>query len=311
MSRHRSLRLTLAASVIAVVAACSGGAPAAPALTDPVDILAQSVQTLQDVKSFRADVAVSGSVNVDAMGTGSTAAFPLDNTTAQLDVDAENKNAKATFSAPALMGVSGELIQVGGTSYVKTSLTGPLYQKSEAEAQSSYRAMQQKYPGMLGSREASIRRADLGQAGIWYRAQIGPFTTAEQATAFCDNLKAAGGQCMVHRNDVQTETVKPSERKAAEPRRATVERPRSEPTPAPRRTIVPATAPAARSISSSVSSKTTNGGNKCNTMQGRCAIYAGGSCAPSTGHWRYSCYGESCTMRYNECISRALAGRSP
>jgi hypothetical protein len=184
-------------------------------------------------------------------------------------------------------------------------------QKSEAEAQSSYRAMQQKYPGMLGSREASIRRADLGQAGIWYRAQIGPFTTAEQATAFCDNLKAAGGQCMVHRNDVRTETVKPSERKAAEPRRATVERPRSEPTPAPRRTIVPATAPAARSISSSVSSKTTNGGNKCNTMQGRCAIYAGGSCTPSTGHWRYSCHGNLCTMRYNECISRALAGRSP
>ena len=61
MSRHRSLRLTLAASVIAVVAACGGGAPAAPALTDPVDILAQSVQTLNDVKSFHADVAVSGS----------------------------------------------------------------------------------------------------------------------------------------------------------------------------------------------------------------------------------------------------------
>ena len=134
MSRHRSLRLLLAASVIAVVAACSGSAPAAPALTDPVDILSQSVQTLQDVKSFHADVAVSGSVNIDAMGTGSTAAFPLDNTTAQLDVDVENKNAKATFSAPALMGVSGELIQVGGTSYVKTSLTGPLYQKSESEA---------------------------------------------------------------------------------------------------------------------------------------------------------------------------------
>ena len=76
MSRHRSLRLTLAASVIAVVAACSGSAPAAPALTDPVDILAQSVQTLQDVKSFHADVAVSGSVNVDVMGTGSTAGVP-------------------------------------------------------------------------------------------------------------------------------------------------------------------------------------------------------------------------------------------
>jgi metal-dependent amidase/aminoacylase/carboxypeptidase family protein len=134
MSRHRSFRLTLAASVIAVVAACGGGAPAAPALTDPVDILAQSVQTLNDVKSFRADVAVSGSVNVDLTGTGAASGFPLDNTTAQLDVDVENKNAKATFSAPALMGLSGELIQVGGTSYVKTSLTGPQYQKTESDA---------------------------------------------------------------------------------------------------------------------------------------------------------------------------------
>ena len=70
MSRHRSLRLTLAASVIAVVAACGGGAPAAPALTDPVDILAQSVQTLQDVKSFHADVAVTGTVKLDVMGAG-------------------------------------------------------------------------------------------------------------------------------------------------------------------------------------------------------------------------------------------------
>ena len=60
MFRHRSLRLALGASVLAVVAACSGSAPAAPALTDPVDILVQSVQTLDDVKSFRADVGVSG-----------------------------------------------------------------------------------------------------------------------------------------------------------------------------------------------------------------------------------------------------------
>ena len=132
MFRQRSIRLALGASVLAVVAACGGGAPAAPALTDPVDILVQSVQTLNDVKSFRADVAVSGSVNIDMMGTGQAQPFPLDNTTAQLDVDVENMNAKATFSAPSLLGASGELIQIGNTSYVKTSLTGPLYQKSES-----------------------------------------------------------------------------------------------------------------------------------------------------------------------------------
>ena len=131
MFRH-SIRLTLGASVLAVVAACGGGSPAAPALTDPVDILAQSVQTLNDVKSFHADVAVSGSVNVDLMGTGQNSAFPLDNTTATLDVDVENKNAKATFSAPSLMGLSGELIQIGNTTYTKTSLTGAQWQKSES-----------------------------------------------------------------------------------------------------------------------------------------------------------------------------------
>ena len=74
-------------------------------------------------------------------------------------------------------------------------------QRTEAEAQSSYRALQQKYPAVLGSREANIRRVDLGdKGGIFYRAQVGSFATSEQAKAFCDDLKAAGGQCFVQRN---------------------------------------------------------------------------------------------------------------
>jgi hypothetical protein len=67
-------------------------------------------------------------------------------------------------------------------------------QKTEAEAQSSYRALQGKYPAVLGGRDASIRRVDLGEGGIFYRAEVGSFATAEQATAFSNNLKAAGGQ---------------------------------------------------------------------------------------------------------------------
>ena len=73
-------------------------------------------------------------------------------------------------------------------------------QKTESEAQSSYRALQQKYPAVLGSREANIRRADLGDKGVYYRAQIGPFATADQANEFCTNLKSAGGQCIVQKN---------------------------------------------------------------------------------------------------------------
>jgi cell division septation protein DedD len=74
-------------------------------------------------------------------------------------------------------------------------------QKSEAEAQSSYRSLQQKYPAVLGGREANIRRVDLGdKGGIFYRAQVGSFTTLEQANTFCGDLKNAGGQCIVQRN---------------------------------------------------------------------------------------------------------------
>jgi len=73
-------------------------------------------------------------------------------------------------------------------------------QQSEAEAQASFRALQAKYPNVLGSRQPLIRRADLGSKGVYYRAQIGPFATVEDANQLCSSLKAVGGQCIVHRN---------------------------------------------------------------------------------------------------------------
>lgn len=73
-------------------------------------------------------------------------------------------------------------------------------QKTENEAQASYRALQAKYPNVLGSRQPVIKRADLGEKGVYYRAQIGPFASADQANEFCGTLKSAGGQCIVQRN---------------------------------------------------------------------------------------------------------------
>lgn len=72
-------------------------------------------------------------------------------------------------------------------------------QKTEDEARSSYQALQQKYPNVLGGREATIRRADLPNQ-TWYRVQVGTFATSEQASTFCNSLKDAGGQCIVQKN---------------------------------------------------------------------------------------------------------------
>jgi hypothetical protein len=73
-------------------------------------------------------------------------------------------------------------------------------QRSEADAQSSFRALQGKYPGQLGNRQAVIRRADLGDKGTYYRAMVGPFADAGQANEVCSSLKSAGGSCIVQKN---------------------------------------------------------------------------------------------------------------
>jgi hypothetical protein len=73
-------------------------------------------------------------------------------------------------------------------------------QRSEADAQASFRALQGKFPAVLGAQSPSIKRADLGEKGVYYRAMVGPFGTSEEASQFCGNLKSAGGQCVVQRN---------------------------------------------------------------------------------------------------------------
>jgi cell division septation protein DedD len=73
-------------------------------------------------------------------------------------------------------------------------------ERSDAKAQSSFKTLQSRYPHFLGDRLRLIRRVELGKKGIFCRAQIGPFDTAEQAKQLCARLKSAGGHCMVQKN---------------------------------------------------------------------------------------------------------------
>ncbi|WP_349509705.1 SPOR domain-containing protein [Bradyrhizobium sp. Tv2a-2] len=94
--------------------------------------------------------------------------------------------AQVVPSAPA-SGSGGYLIQVSS-------------QRSEADAQSSFRALQSKFPTVLGSQTPVIRRADLGEKGTVYRAMVGPFGSQEEADQFCNNYRSAGGQCLRVKN---------------------------------------------------------------------------------------------------------------
>jgi hypothetical protein len=94
-------------------------------------------------------------------------------------------------STNAAQAVSG-----GGAGYVVQVSS----QRSEADAQASYKALQGKFPSVLGSRAPLIKRADLGDKGVYYRAMVGPFGSSEEAAQVCGNLKTAGGQCVVQKN---------------------------------------------------------------------------------------------------------------
>jgi SPOR domain len=94
---------------------------------------------------------------------------------------------QAVPSAAAGDGSGGFLVQVSS-------------QPSETDAQTSFKVLQTKFPNVLGSQTPVIKRADLGDKGIKYRAMIGPFGTRAEATQFCSNLQSAGGQCFVQKN---------------------------------------------------------------------------------------------------------------
>ena len=120
------------AFVVAFVLAACNSAPAAPALTDPNEILTKSLTAMGDVKSFHLEMAVTGTINADIMGTGSPASITLDATSADADVDVANRRARANFVLTAPFTITGQLIQIDNTSYTKVSALGDKYTKSES-----------------------------------------------------------------------------------------------------------------------------------------------------------------------------------
>jgi len=70
-------------------------------------------------------------------------------------------------------------------------------------AQLAAAPLKAKYPNQLSGRQPIIHRADLGAAGIYYRAFVGPFASPEKAARLCSGLKAAGGDSLARKIDAR------------------------------------------------------------------------------------------------------------
>jgi hypothetical protein len=104
---------------------------------------------------------------------------------------AATRTANAAPTEPSPRGATGS---TGGYAVQVTS------QRTEAEAQAAYRALQGKYAGALGGKPVFIHKVDLGSKGVYYRAMVGPYANQAEAGQVCSSLKSAGGQCFVQRN---------------------------------------------------------------------------------------------------------------
>ena len=110
---------SIVATLSLVVAACSS--PAAPALTDPTEILTKSAESLKDVKTVEVVGTLTGSIEMTELG-GSE--LDLSSTTIAAALDIPNQKGKVVIDAPAILGTKIEALLVDGAAYVKVS--GPL-----------------------------------------------------------------------------------------------------------------------------------------------------------------------------------------
>jgi cell division septation protein DedD len=70
---------------------------------------------------------------------------------------------------------------------------------SEAEARTSFAALQRRFPDQLGGRSPVVRKAELADGRTVYRLRVGPLSR-EGATSLCQSLQANGGSCFIARN---------------------------------------------------------------------------------------------------------------
>ena len=122
---------------MAFLATACGTTPTstAPALTDPREIVTAALTSTESAKSVHLAATVNGEATV-ALPIGGGTGTPLDltGTTASADIDFVKPAARATFAVKAGLTLNGEIIAVDGKTYVKSTLTGPLYEESAAGA---------------------------------------------------------------------------------------------------------------------------------------------------------------------------------
>lgn len=69
--------------------------------------------------------------------------------------------------------------------------------RSQGDAKNVWDSINRKFPGLVSGKYADIKRADLGDKGIYYRTRIAGLVDKTAAQSLCASFKAAGQACFV------------------------------------------------------------------------------------------------------------------
>lgn len=69
--------------------------------------------------------------------------------------------------------------------------------RSEADARAVWSTLKGKFPTLVSGTYADVKRADLGDKGIYYRTRVAGISDKSAAQSLCTSFKAAGQACFV------------------------------------------------------------------------------------------------------------------
>ena len=68
---------------------------------------------------------------------------------------------------------------------------------NESDVAGEWKRLKKRIGAPLDNLDLHVERADLGAKGVFYRLQAGPFADRSAAATTCQNIKAAGGDCLI------------------------------------------------------------------------------------------------------------------
>ncbi len=167
-------------------------APSAPAATTPKTVTEAAATNKTTTDKTANTVAATAATTTATTGTATANAAAA--TKPAGTATGTKAPEKSTEIASAKAPEAGSAAQKAVPSGVRIQL---ISMPSEDSAWGAWKQLSGKYSSQLSGLTATVEPADLGDKGMFYRVQTGPFATVAAAQERCTAMKEAGLDCLV------------------------------------------------------------------------------------------------------------------